>query len=49
MPAISGEFARNGISGAPMLNIIVIIMMAILLIEMGIKHIVDKKKVDEED
>ncbi len=49
MPAISGEFTRNGISGAPMLNIIVIIMMAILLIEMGIKHFVDKKKVDEED
>ena len=49
MPAISGEFERNGIGGAPMLNILVIIMMAILLIEMGIKHFIDNRKADEED
>ena len=49
MPAISGEFERNGIGGAPMLNILVMIMMAILLIEMGIKHFIDNRKADEED
>ena len=49
MPVISGEFAKNGIGGAPMMNILVIIMMAILIIEMGIKHFVDMNKKDEED
>ena len=49
MPALSGEFERDGIGGAPMMNILVIIMMAILIIEMGIKHLIDKNKEDEED
>ena len=49
MPALSGEFARDGISGAPMINIMVIIMMLILLVELGIKHLIDKNKNDEED
>ncbi|MCR5358058.1 MAG: hypothetical protein K6E63_11725 [Lachnospiraceae bacterium] len=49
VPALRGEFARNGISGAPVLNILVMIMMAILLTELGIKHLIDKNKKDEED
>lgn len=49
MLAISGEFEKNGIGGAPMINILVIIMMAILLIEMAIKHFIDKNTEVEED
>lgn len=49
MPALSGEFARDGIGGAPMINIMVIIMMLILLVELGIKHLIDKNKNEEED
>jgi hypothetical protein len=49
VPALSGEFARNGIGGAPMINILVIIMMVILIAELGIKHLIDKNKNDEED
>ncbi|MCR5507120.1 MAG: hypothetical protein K6F34_00385 [Lachnospiraceae bacterium] len=49
MPALRGEFARSGMSGAPMLNVIVIIMMMILIAELCIKHLVDRNKKDEED
>jgi hypothetical protein len=49
IPAIRGEFAKNGLSGAPMLNVLVTIMMAVLLLELGVKHLIDKKKEDEED
>ena len=49
IPALSGEFARNGLSGAPMLNILVIFMMTVLLIELAVKHFIDKKTEDEEN
>lgn len=48
VPALTGEFKKHGFGGAPTINLLVIIMMAILLIELGIKHLIDKKK-DEED
>ena len=49
VPAIKGEFAGNGLSGAPMLNLMVIFMMVVLLAELGIKHLIDKKTEDGED
>ena len=49
VPALTGEFERHGFGGAPMINLFIMIMMAILLIELGIKHLIDKKKDDEED
>ena len=49
VPALTGEFERNGLGGAPMINLLVIILMAILLIELGIKHLIDKNKDEEED
>lgn len=49
VPLLRGEFVKIGFGGAPTINLLVIIMMAILLIELGIKHLIDKKKGDEED
>jgi hypothetical protein len=49
VPAIRGEFAKNGLSGAPMLNIMVMFMMIVLLAELGIKHLIDKKTENGED
>ncbi|MCR4740364.1 MAG: hypothetical protein K5886_08940 [Lachnospiraceae bacterium] len=47
--AAAGTLIEDGKIGLPMLNIMVIIMMAVLGIEMVIKGIVDKRKTEEDE
>ena len=42
-------FKPDGRIGMPLLNILIIFMMAVLLVEMLIKKVIDKRKDDGED
>ncbi len=49
MSVVSGDIFQNGKIGMPMLNIIVLIMIAVVYLELLIKKIADKKAVKEEE
>ena len=49
VPAARGTLLENGKLGLPMLNVMVLIMMAVVLITLAVKTIADKNKAGEEE
>lgn len=49
IPAINGTLLEDGKIGLPMLNIMVLIMMAVVLITLAVKGIADKNNTEDEE